>query len=241
MVAKQKGLDEHERDFYVAFRRNHPAVWLGTLIGPPALTVAIVVLIGVFISAEYCGRLIAISLVTFFGLGKFAIVVPNEWMSKEALFVMVLYMDLLVAVLLVCHAGFLFRIPILGPKLLALTEDGQVMLRRFPWMRRVTFFGIIAFVMFPLAATGSVGGALFGRLLGMSRIATLMGIVIGSMLGCGVMYFKAGLVQQYFDPKNPWTTGGGIAFIIVIVIVLNMRYRKMKRRMLEEMASDSTE
>jgi uncharacterized membrane protein len=150
-------------------------------------------------------------------------------------------MDLMVAVLLVCHAGFLFRIPVLGSKLLALTEDGQVMLRRFPWMRRITFLGIVTFVMFTLAATGSVGGALFGRLLGMSRKATLLGIAIGSVFGCGVMYFKAGLVREYLDPKNPMTTIGGIAVILGIIFVLNFRYRKMKKRMLEEMAKDSAE
>ncbi len=237
----EKGLDEHEYDFYVEFRRNYPTVWLATLIGPLILTVAILVFAGVFVSGEYCWRIIVWSLATFFGLGKFAIVVPNDWLSKEELFVMVLYMDLVVAILLVCHAGFVFRIPVLGSKLLALTEDGQVMLRRFPWMRRITFLGIVTFVMFPLAATGSVGGALFGRLLGMSRKATLLGIAIGSVLGCGVMYFKAGLVQQYFDPKNPMTTIGGISAILGIIFLLNFRYRKMKKRILEEMAKDAAE
>ena len=45
---------------------------------------------------------------------------------------MVVYMDVMTAAMLVFHAGFLFRIPYLGERLLSLAEDGQFMLKLHP-------------------------------------------------------------------------------------------------------------
>lgn len=49
---------------------------------------------------------------------------------------------------------------------------------------------------FPLQATGSVGGSLFGRMLGMSRVATFVAIVIGNVIGNGVMYLGSDLISE---------------------------------------------
>lgn len=237
----------HERDFYTAFRRDRPLAWLLTLVGPPIVTVALLVVMYLLLGGQFVRKLTLTAVATFFVLGKFVILGGDDpaigevakFLTHGQLFLLVFYMDLMTAVLLVFHAGFMFRIPIVGPKLLALAADGQVMLRFHPWMRRATFIGIIAFVMFPLAATGSVGGAIFGRLLGMTRAATLTGICIGSVLGCGLMYFGAELVHQYIDRDNPAHIVGGIAVIALVIFLLNVRYRHMKRRMMEEINGEA--
>jgi uncharacterized membrane protein len=152
-----------------------------------------------------------------------------DFLTSGQLFFMVVYMDIMTATMLVFHAGFLFRMPYLGGKLLNLAEDGHFMLKLHPWMRRATFIGLVVFVMFPLAATGSVGGAIFGRLLGLSRVSTFLGILLGSVLGCGLMYYGSELVNQYLDRDNPLHTIGGIAVIVGLILLLNYRYRHMKR------------
>jgi uncharacterized membrane protein len=247
VTSESNRIHDHERDFYAAFKRDWPLAWLLTLVGPPLITVALLVVMYLLLGAQFVRKLSLTAVATFFVFGKFVILGGEDpaigdvaqFLTHGQLFLLVFYMDLMTAILLVFHAGFMFRIPIIGPKLLALAADGQVMLRFHPWMRRATFIGVIAFVMFPLAATGSVGGAIFGRLLGMTRMATLTGICIGSVLGCGLMYFGAELVHEYLDRDNPAHIVGGIAVIALVIFLLNVRYRHMKKRMLDEMQGEA--
>ena len=50
-------------------------------------------------------------------------------------------------------------------------------------MRKVTFAGTVAFVMFPLSGTGAIGGALFSQILGMSKVRALLAILCGAVIG----------------------------------------------------------
>jgi hypothetical protein len=126
----------------------------------------------------------------------------------------------------------MFKIPLLGPKVSELVADGQVILKLQPWMRRATFWGLVTFVIFPLAATGSVGGSIFGRLLGMTRTATLIGIATGSIIGNGIMYVFSDVFNRYLDKDNPLLFWGGVAVIVGLIVLLERRYRKMKKELL---------
>ncbi len=232
----------HEAEAYErAFHRRHPFVWWSTLIGPFAISAALLALLFALNGGAFVQRLLATAAAGFFLFGKFlilgghdpAVAHYQEFFSPEALFLLVVYMDVATALLLVFHAGALFRIPWLGNHLAALVADGRFILKSRPWMRRATFLATVAFVMFPLAATGSVGGAIFSRLLGMSRVASLLAILTGSVLGCGAMYFGASVVNRYLDRNDPVVTIGGIACIAGILLFLNLRYRRAKRRWLD--------
>ena len=163
---------------------------------------------------------------TFFFLGKF-VILHSEPLK---LFALVVYMDVMTGMLLVFHAGFLFRIPYLGSRLLVVARDSQQLLAGHPWIRRATFVGTTLFVMFPLAATGAVGAAIFGRLLGMSRLSTFLAICLGSVLGCGLMFYGSVLIDTYIGRENPLLTIGGVAVIVALILLLNYRYRKMKSK-----------
>jgi uncharacterized membrane protein len=233
--ASSEHLADHESDFYASFRRDYPLIWLLTLVGPPLVTLLLLIVIGALAGWSFVLKLMLIALPTFFFLGKFVILGVAESSAADfptsgQLFWMVFYMDVMTAMLLVFHAGFLFRIPYLGRRLLVVAQDGQFMLRLHPWMRRATFAGITLFVMFPLAATGAVGAAIFGRLLGMSRIATFLGICLGSVLGCGVMFYGSVLINRYLDRNDSLLTFGGVAVIVAVIVLLNYRYRQMKKR-----------
>ena len=81
--------------------------------------------------------------------------------------------------------------------------------------------------MFPLASTGSIGGSIFGRLLGMGRVRTFVAVVIGSLLGCAVMYFGASLIDRYLDRSNPIVQYGGLAVVVAAILLLMSRFRKL--------------
>ena len=231
------------------FRREHPFGWWLTLVGPPIATVLLLALLAEYRGGDFAWRLAGTALATFFFFGRFVILggsngaaAMDSFLSSGELFAMVFWMDLVVASVLAFHLGFLYRIPVLGPRIAALEKDGEFILHSHRWMRRATFVGLIVFVAFPLAATGSVGGAIFGRLLGMSRLATFTGVVLGSLLGCGSMYIGAELIGLRVEGDNPWLVGGGIAVIAALILLLNHRYSTMKRRFLDGKArSDDTE
>jgi uncharacterized membrane protein len=237
-------ITSHDEHFEISLRTRYPAIWWGTLLGPFLLTGVILTVFWLVFGAKFVQKLVATAVATFFFFGRFVILggqnsgLPDpKFFSSETLFLMVLYMDLMTAMLLAFHTNFVFKLPYLGSKLSGLVDDGRVILRSHPWMKRATFVAIVAFVTFPLAATGSIGGSIFGRLLGMSRLATFLGVATGSLIGCGMMYFGSELIrplkQQYGE--HPLFTWGGIAFVVAIILVLNHRYRQFKRHQLEAM------
>ncbi len=133
------------------------------------------------------------------------------------------------AVIVTFHMSVLFRLPLLGDWLKVLVEEGRSLIQSQRWMRRLTVAGVVTFVMFPLASTGSLGGSILGRLLGLSRIGTLAAVITGSVLGCSVMYFGAGLITKWLDRDNPIVQAAGVAIVVVLVILLSGRYRKLTR------------
>jgi len=236
-VSRAASVAESEHRFSSRFRTGHPVLWSVTLVAPFVFTAAVLLAIGLEAGWDFVGRLVRQAVITFFGLGRFVILAGGDpgndatlsSLTRSQLFLMVTYMDLLVASLLVLHAGVIFRIPRIGPKLAALQDDGHFILGLHPWMRRTTFVGLVAFITFPLAATGSVGGAILGRLLGMSRLATFSAILVGSVVGNGAMWLFAGWISRHINKDDPLLLVGGVAVLASMVLLLNARYRRMKR------------
>ncbi len=191
-----------------------------------------------FAGWEFASRLVTNTLLALWLVGRFIILSGAEGgvndfegaLSAFQLFLLMSYLDTMTALVLAFHIGFLFRLPLIGPRVAALVTDGHFILDAQPWMRRATFFGLIAFVGFPLAATGSVGGSIFGRLLGLSRFATFFCICIGSLIGNGLMYWFADIIDPWID-KDSWLVRfGGVAAILLIVVMLERRYRTLRDR-----------
>lgn len=216
--------------FEAEFRRDHPYQFWLTLVGPPAVTLLLLGVLAVVFGAGHVKHLAIRAVAAFFVFGKFAILEPTTALSPETLFALIVYMDLAVAVVISSHMAAVFRLPWVGKRLVALTRDGQFMLQAQPWMRRMTFVGLVVFVMFPLAATGSIGGAIFGRLLGLRRRTTFIGVSLGSVLGCGLMYFGAEFIRAHFGRDDPLVKLGGIGVVLAILWLLNARYRRAKAR-----------
>lgn len=240
---------EHLADdaFERNLRKEMPFTWAATLFGPFVLTVLIVA--GLYLSqgAAFVSKLIGTALATFFFFGRFVILSGTDpdpemqevrrFFSPEFLFGMVVYMDAMVAMMFVFHAAFLFKIPWFGPRLHDLAKDGNFILKKHPWIRRAAFLGLVAFVAFPLAATGSVGGAILSRILGMPRVRAFGAIVAGSLFGCGMMYSGSQIINRLLPRDSPWVTIGGALVIAAIIVMLNVWYRRLKAR--EEAADDS--
>jgi uncharacterized membrane protein len=226
-------------DFEKNFYRNYFPLWLGTLIGPWILTFVILGIIYQVAGLDYWLRVTGAALYSFALAGRFTLITPIRGLSPTELFWMVTYQDVVVALFFAFHVGFMYRLPWVGPKIAELSADSEFILAHQPWMKRLTFLGLLAFIAFPLAATGSVGGAIFGRLLGLSRWAIFWGSAIGAVLGNAGMLFLAETVRTYLPEDSPIVTYGGIAIIIAIIILLERRYTSMKQAYQAQKAAKS--
>jgi hypothetical protein len=235
-------------NFESSFRKRFPIIWTATLITPVVLTVLILVLLGLTVDWELPRKIVYHALLTFFVLGRFIILMGFEGdvaakfdvaMKPGELFAMVTYMDFMTAMFVTFHMGFLFRMPYVGPKVATLVWDGKFIMDAQPWVKRMAFLGLVLFVIFPTSTTGSIGGSIFGRLLGLSRFLTVAGVLVGSLIGNALMYAFSKQINDYIGPENYWLKIAGVVLIIVLVILLELRYRHVKKKYLDrEMSTD---
>lgn len=237
---------EHERllesflAFEKNFHKNYFSLWLGTLVGPLILTLIAFGVVYAIKGPKFCGELLAATAASFFVLGRFSIVTPFIGLTPTDLFWMVTFQDVMVALFFAFHVGFMFRVPWIGPKIAALSSDSEFILAHQPWMKRMTFLGLLAFIAFPLAATGSAGGAIFGRLLGLSRWAIFWGSTIGAVIGNSIMLFLVEFVKDSLPDKmqdSAIVKWGGLPIILIIIFILERRYSSLKRAFEEEKKS----
>jgi uncharacterized membrane protein len=226
-------LHAHEDDF----RRKHPLLWGITLYGPFVLTVVLFGLLVAKVGLSFAWQISYSALLALWFFGRFMILNGShgsfweigEKLSSEQLFSLLFYMDVMVALVLAFHIGFLFKLPVVGPRVEALVTDGRFILDSQPWIKRMTFIGLVLVVIFPLAATGSVGGSIFGRLLGMSRVSTFVGILLGSLIGNGLMYYFSEWLGTHLDKEHPLIKYGGFVLLAGVIFLLERRYQKLRR------------
>ena len=231
-----------------SLRKNHPVAWVISLVSPFLVTLVILLAIGVAQGWADAGKIVIAALVTFSIFGRFVILFGSDAQptdvanvegaetvssfSSAELFMLVTYMDFMTALFIAFNIGILFRLPKIGPKLAGLVADAQFILRMQPWMRRATFLGLVIFVIFPTSTTGSVGGSIFGRLLGLRRLPTLLAILVGSILGNGLMYFfskQLGPLKQLLQDSISAKVVGVIV-VLMIVVSLERWFSVMKKR-----------
>lgn len=207
--------------------RGSPAA----LLFPIALTVALVTAAFLWWGQDAALEIVLVSVAAVTVAGKFIVArglaSGGFFDSPWKLVPVIVYFDCLVALIAVFNVGILYRIPKVGARLAELRRTGARILDRNPWMRKMTFLGIIAFVMFPLSGTGAIGGAFFGQLLGMSRLRTFIGIAIGSILGGVAMAALAEAMGESFArlQENPILLIGGALVIAALVWWLLRRSR----------------
>ena len=226
-------------EFELSFREKFPLIWLVTLIGPFAITIGLLVFFGLTIDWSYPQKLVSHAVLTGLVFGRFIILVGMESQSYDSyditlqpseLFCLVTYLDFMTAIFVAFHMGFIFRLPYVGEKLAMLVWDGTQFLGTHPWVRRMAFIGLVLFVVFPTSTTGSIGGSIFGRLLGMGRLRTVLGVLIGSLAGNGIMWAFARQINKYFDPNNVWIKIVGVGILVALALFVEFRYQRTKKK-----------
>ncbi len=244
----QNEITESFEEFEISFRRHHPLLWWSALLGPFVVTGVVLLAIALIQSPAFAGEIVGMAFATFFLFGRFIILVDESFglsttMTSSNLFIMVTYMDMMTAVFVAFNIGILFGLPRVGPRIAGLVADAQFILRMQPWMRRATFMGLVVFVIFPTSTTGSIGGSIFGRLLGMNRLQTLLAIFVGSVSGNALMLFFSKQLRPLKQLLQDSTEAKVISIVILIVVVVAIErwYSAMKNRYLAKSESESSD
>lgn len=227
------------KELELNYRHAHPVAWWMALVGPIVLTLAILGLIYVIQGPKVASSYIGAALAAFFAFGRFIILLGTNEPDPEGmfflkhldarnLFAMLTYLDVMVAMFVAFHMGILFRIPFLGPKIASMVSDGQFILRKQPWIRRAAFIGLVGFVIFPTSTTGSVGGSIFGRILGMKRWRVVGAILTGSLLGNGLMLMFSTTISKYMNNDSWMLRVVGVVAMLVALFIFERNIRRLK-------------
>lgn len=186
--------------------------------------------------ADRLGEVSAAVLTSFFTIGKLIILVgalpDNQFgMTTLELAVTVLCMDTFVAYSFAYNLHHVYRVPKAGPWLQRIQNYCRYWFTKQPWMRRWAFTGVMLFVMFPLTGTGAPGGSILGRLGGLRAPTTLFAIFTGSLLGCTLLAAFATELEPLFERLRHewWFTALGIAFLVIVILLLVVLGRKLSR------------
>lgn len=148
-----------------------------------------------------------------------------------ALAALAVLVDVAVASTLALVLAPVGRVPVIGPALQRMHARAEEVLREFPRLRRMAFFGVVIFVFLPLPASGSIGGTFVGQLLGLTRLRGLAAVVLGGALVSAVF---AGLAvalghQAQAMIENPWVTGScAVLFAIVVFMAWRAARQALK-------------
>lgn len=197
-----------------------------------------VVLLAAVVLLHLAGRLATVgplALTAFFTVGKLLILLGTAsekvGMTTGELVLMILFLDVWVGYVFAFQVQHVYRAGRVGAWLRRLTGYCRWWLASNPWMRRWAFTGVMVFVLIPLTGTGAPGGSLLGRLVGLGPWTTLLGISLGSVLGCVLV---AGLAE----PLRPlvrevmyewWFEGLGLAVLAIVMLLLWRLGRRLSR------------
>jgi len=125
------------------------------------------------------------------------------------------------------NLDLLQRVPKVGPVMRRARRNAAVMLTHRPWIRRWAVVGVGLFVVTPLPGSGALGGALVGRIVGVSKRATFISVSIaGVIVSIGYAMLASELKQaldrlEHFVP--PWVRIGVFVLAALVMIWLMTR------------------
>lgn len=122
--------------------------------------------------------------------------------------------------------------------------NARLVLAAYPRLRKAAVGGVILFVLFPVAGTGSVGATFIGILLAMHRAALIAAVSVGGLIGGMLMAFIAvhfenallSLREAQHDPTLKYVfVGAVIGLFVVGLVFLNRAYRRALESAREEL------
>ena len=169
-------------------------------------------------------------LLSFFVVGKFVIFagLGENVLPVWTLALLTFLVDLCCAFAMAAGLAGLEKSPVLGAWLRRARYRALEVLQEYPGLRRMAFFGVVAFVLIPLAGTGAITGSFVARLLGLSRLSGVAAIAVASgwsALAFALMAHFLGAQAQAIL-KSPVLAGASLVLFVLVAWILYSRFLK---------------
>ncbi len=179
-------------------------------------------------------KLLGAAGMSFVFLGKFIIFdgLREGSFSPWVLALMEFLLDLFFAFLFLSGLETLERIPKLGGWLRRMRGRAVEILRRYPRLKHMAFWGVALYVFLPLAGTGAITGSFAARLVGLSRLEGVLAIAIGS----AGMTLLLVLLAEFLGSKGEELMNSPLLLVIsilVLVVVARIAYVRVLKLLKE--------
>ena len=201
-----------------------------------ALVVALV--LGLLLANQPTLELIGLVPASMFVVGKFLPlwgVTDRSHFGPYELGMVIWVLDTVTAVIWVYALEGLVRFERLRRAIDRIRDGAALVLEAYPAIRRAAVFGLVLFVLFPVAGTGAMIGTFIGILLGLHRALLIVTVSFGGLLGGVLMalaadHFAAPLLRFQEMQQDPLIKYGSLVAMVLaigaLVFFLNRAYRR---------------
>jgi len=192
--------------------------------------VVFVVRVDVVWGAVGLSQLGSAALLSFFAIGKFVIFwgLGEGVLPVWPLALLTFLVDLCCAFAMAAGLAGLEKTPVLGGWLVRSRNRAVEVLQEYPGLRRMAFFGVVAFVLIPIAGTGAITGSFVARILGLTRLSGVAAIAVASGWTALVFALMAHFLgaQAKVILQSPVLAGVSILVFVLVAWLLYSRFLK---------------
>ncbi|MBP2146890.1 putative membrane protein [Methanofollis sp. W23] len=121
------------------------------------------------------------------------------------------YVDVVGCLIVALNFDLVLALPRVGPKLASVVRTGEALLERRPWLRGLSYAGIVLFTTLPMMGSGGIGGAVVGRLMGLDERGLICCVGLGAAIGATLLALGATFAVSL--------AGGGVIVGIALLLV----------------------
>lgn len=146
-----------------------------------AAGVASIFLINAGAAGQKLGALMTAYLISPFGMALI-LAAPTLGINVFVAALSLIFVDALLSAFIILNFDIITRVPVIGRLVLKMEKGAHAELRRYPWLRRFIYIGIVLFITIPMLGTGVIMGTLIGKLLGLKPLPLWIAVVIGAVI-----------------------------------------------------------
>jgi len=208
------------------------------------LTLALV--LGVRLATGPTMELVGLVPVSFFAAGKFLplwAVSGKSHFGPYQLGLVIWVLDTFTVLNIVYALEAFYRIGPVKRGLERVQRNAHLVLTAYPRLRRAALVGVVAFVCFPVAGTGAIGGTFLGILLGLNRFALIAAVSAGGLVGGMAMAFAAVHFRDAMVTLRELQEGSVVRYALIALTIavvvgavwaVNRAYRRALRTAQDE-------
>jgi len=143
------------------------------------------------------------------------------------------FVDIVVCLFLIWNFDLAKKLPFIGSGIKRVQLKGGQILESMPWVERLTFIGIVIFVMIPFQGSGAFAGTILGRAVGLSVVANLLAVGLGALIGSALIALSIVYGLGFLGYLAPIQIAG-LVILIMIMGTLYFVYRHWDELSMEE-------